>query len=215
VNEERFWPIIMVVIYGGLIPILYLPYAFPYRRPIQMASHPDGVLVAPPSYPEDPEGIRETNHVWILYKIAAVMWFLVLTPFVYMAITGARFDFKPLPAVGISIVAHLFFAWLLGRITVEVDQTGIKASMGPIKSKTAIEDIGSIRACTVRPLRDFFGWGLRIKADGSRGFIADMNVGLEFIRKDSRRTVVTVREPQQYVDFVRWAKANKRMESNG
>jgi hypothetical protein len=85
----------------------------------------------------------------------------------------------------------------------------IKAGMGPIKSKTAMEDIESIRACTVRPLRDFFGWGLRIKADGSRGFIADINVGFEFIRKDGRRTVVSVRDPQRYVDYVRWVKTNK------
>jgi hypothetical protein len=31
--------------------------------------------------------------------------------------------------------------------------------MGLVKSKTAIEDIESIRSVAVRPLRDFIGWG--------------------------------------------------------
>ncbi len=67
--------------------------------------------------------------------------------------------------------------------------------MGLFKSKTKIDDIKSIRSCTIIPFRDFMGWGFKIKPDGTRGFIADGKVEIEFIKKNNRRTVVTVQNP--------------------
>ncbi len=86
VDEERFWPLILVVVYGGIVLLQIAMYG-PYFLPVRTASFPDGELVPPPDKLESPEGIRELNHVWVLYKIAALMWFLILTPFVYMAVT--------------------------------------------------------------------------------------------------------------------------------
>lgn len=208
VDEERFWWIILVVMYGGLIPMLFSIYIYPLIRPVQAHSLPDGELVPPPTNLENPEGLQELNHIWILYKIAVTMWSIILAPFVYMAITGARFDYSPVQFLGVVISLHLFFTWWLGRITAEVNPTFIRVGMGPIKSKTPIAEIESIRSVAVRPLRDFLGWGWRVKGDGTVGWIADMKVGVEFTRKDGRRTVVSVRDPQRYVDYVRRIKAD-------
>jgi hypothetical protein len=125
-----------------------------------------------------------------------------------MAITGERFDYSPVHFIGVAISLHLFLTWLLGRITAEVDQTAFTLGYGLFKSKTAIKDIVSIRSVAVRPLCDFLGWGFRVKGDGTRGFITDLNVGVEFTRKDGRRTVVTIREPQRFVDYVRRSKVS-------
>ncbi len=182
VDEDRYWPIILLVADDGGLLLLFVLY-FPYFRPIKTASLPDGKLVPPPSQPEDPGGIRETNHIWIIDKISVVFWLLFATPAVYMVITGARFDYKSLDTIFGIAAFHFLLIWIFARITAEVDPTGIKVGMGPFKSKTAMEDIESIRTCTIRPIRDFLGWGFRIKADGTRGFIADGNAGIEFTRQ--------------------------------
>jgi hypothetical protein len=160
-----------------------------------------------------PARIRETNHIWIIYKIAAVFWLLVATLVVFSSTSGGRLDFTRLEYLVLPAALHFFFIWVLGKITAEVDQSGIKVGMGPFKSKTRIEDIESIRPCTIRPLRDFWGWGWKKRSDGTRGFIGDGNVGVEFIRKDGRRTVVTVSDPERFVDYVCRIRAEKQLDN--
>lgn len=212
VDEATLFPILSLVVYGGLI-VLLLVLLYPYVKPIQTASLPDGELVPPPDDPEGPESIRETNHIWIIYKFSAVVWLVVTTPIVYMGFTSEQVDLAPLQVIGAIAAVQFLVMWLLGRITAEADQTGIEVGMGPFKSKTPIEDIQSIRSCTIRPLRDFLGWGWRVKVDGTRGFIGDGNVGVEITRRNGARTVVTVREPQRFVDFVRRVKATHRLDT--
>ena len=213
VNEETFWPVILIVIYGGQILMVFAIFIYPLLSPIQAPSLPERQLVPPPSKVEKPEGFGEVNHIWILYKISAVMWLVLFTPFVYSAITRSRIDTSTLISLGVAAVLHTSLTWLLGRISAEVNQDWIRAGMGPFKSKTAIGDIESIRSVTVRPLREFMGWGWRVRGDGTRGFIADMNVGVEYVRKSGRKFVVTVQDPQRYVDYVRWVKANEAGQS--
>ena len=208
INEERFWWIILVVIYGGLFPLMFAVYG-PYLRPLQKASLPDGPIAPPPTELDNPEGIRETNHISILYKIAVPMWLILGAPAVYFAISGARTAYPPLEFWGSIAALHLFLTWWLGRITAEANPAFFRVGMGPFKSTTPIKEIESIRSVAVRPLREFLGWGWRVKADGTRGYIADLNVGVEFMRNDGRRTVVTVQDPQRFVDYVRWAKVNQ------
>jgi hypothetical protein len=108
VDEERYWWIILVVAYGGLIPMLFAIYIYPLIRPVQAPSLPDGQLVPPPTNLADPTGIREMNYIWILYKIAVTMYFIILSPYVYMAITGERFDYNPVQFLG--VVNHYIFS---------------------------------------------------------------------------------------------------------
>lgn len=81
-----------------------------------------------------------------------------------------------------------------------------RVGMGPIKSRTKIKDIESIRSVAVRPWRDFLGRGFRVKTDGARGFIAGRGPGVEFTKSNGKRVTVSVRDPQAFVDFVRQVK---------
>lgn len=154
-----------------------------------------------------PDRIRETNHIWIIYKIAAVMWVVIGAIVVFTGRSSGGPDITRLQFLALPAAIHFFLIWVLGRITVDVDQTRIKVGMGPFKSKTPIEDVTSIRPCTIQPLREFWGWGWKRRRDGTHGFIGDGNAGVEFVRKDGKRTVVTVSDPQRFVDFVRRAMA--------
>ena len=153
--------------------------------------------------------IRETNHIWIIYKMAAAMWFVIAAVVVFSNTSSRGPDFTRLQFLVVPAAIHFFLICVLGRITVEVDHICIKVGMGPFKSKTRIEDVQSIRTCTIRPIRDLWGWGWRRRLDGTRGFIGDGNEGFEFTRSDGKRTVVTARGPQRFVDFVQRLKANE------
>ena len=153
--------------------------------------------------------IRETNHIWIIYKMAAAMWLVIAAIVVFSNTSSRGPNFTSLQFLVMPATIHFFLIWVLGRITVEVDHICIKVGMGPFKSKTRIEDVQSIRTCTIRPIRDLWGWGWRRRLDGTRGFIGDGNEGFEFTRSDGKRTVVTARDPQRFVDFVQRLKANE------
>ena len=153
--------------------------------------------------------MQETNHIWILYKLMLVIFFIGALPSVYMTITDTELDYPSLANVGIVLVLYFAILLVLGRITAEVDQASITVGMGPFKSTTPIENVQSVRSTTIRPLRDFLGWGWRVRADGTRGYIADGDVGIEITRDDGSRTVVTVSDPQRFVDYIHWAKANQ------
>ncbi|MEM7474081.1 MAG: hypothetical protein AAF483_03755 [Planctomycetota bacterium] len=155
------------------------------------------------------ERIRETNHIWIIYKMAAALWLVIAAFFVFSNTSSQGPDFTRLQFLVMPAAIHFVLIGVLGRITVEVDHICIKVGMGPFKSKTRIEDVQSIRTCTIRPIRDLWGWGWRRRMDGTRGFIGDGNEGFEFTRSDGKRTVVTARDPQRFVDFVQRLKANE------
>ena len=160
-----------------------------------------------------PDRIRETNHIWIIYKMAAAMWLVIAAVLVFSNMSSRGPDFTRLQLLVMPAGIHFFLIWVLGRITAEVDHTCIKVGMGPFKSKTRIEDVQSIRTCTIRPIRDLWGWGWRRRLDGTRGFIGDGNEGFEFTRSDGKRTVVTASDPQRFVDFVHRLKASEPSDS--
>ena len=162
-----------------------------------------------------PDRIRETNHIWIIYKMAAAMWLAIAALVVFTNTSSRGPDFTSLQFLVMPAAIHFFLIWVLGKITVEVDLICIKVGMGPFKSKTRIEDVQSIRTCTIRPIRDLWGWGWRRRLDGTRGFIGDGNEGFEFTRSDGKRTFVTARDPQRFVDFVQRLKANEPSVNGG
>lgn len=61
VDEERFFPALLLVIYGGMILMLLAVYFRPFFKPLKTETLPDGTLVPPPSETENPEGFGELN----------------------------------------------------------------------------------------------------------------------------------------------------------
>ncbi len=64
-----------------------------------------------------------------------------------------------------------------------------------------LEEIQGAQVVEVRPFRQWGGWGLRLRLDGSRGLITQSGPGVEFSLSDGRSFVATVAEPDRVVEL--------------
>ncbi len=129
----------------------------------------------------------------MVIAFAAVM---VLYPEpVFLTIMGSTVAF-------LSILVAVFV-----NLEVLCDRKRLYFHYGPVGKEVPLDDIVSVRAVSIHPLRDYMGYGIRLGPDGSVGYIAAGNVGARISMEDGKEYVVTLRDPQGLVDYVRSAKA--------
>lgn len=63
--------------------------------------------------------------------------------------------------------------------------------------------------------REYMGWGIRVGADGSIGYISAGNVGVRLERYRRKDYVITVSDPQSLVDYVEAARGKERSGEGG
>jgi hypothetical protein len=93
------------------------------------------------------------------------------------------------------------------NLEVLCDRKRLRFHYGPVGKDVPLGEIVSARAVSVHPLRDYMGYGIRLGPDGSVGYIASGNVGVRISLEDGKEYVVTMRDPQGLVDYIRSAKA--------
>ncbi|SDU39008.1 DUF1648 domain-containing protein [Jiangella alkaliphila] len=99
--------------------------------------------------------------------------------------------------LGLSVVLALLAAAMFS-ITVTVDERGlrVRGRFGRPRLHTSLDRIARASTVTVRPVRDFGGWGYRVSAvgplRGARGYVLRGGEALLVERTDGARTVVTV-----------------------
>jgi hypothetical protein len=126
--------------------------------------------------------------------VFAAMMVLYPEPF-FLTIMGSTIAF-------LSVLVAIFL-----NLEVMCDRKQLSFHYGPVGKEVPLEDIVSVRAISVHPLRDYMGYGIRPGPDGSVGYIASGNVGVRISLEDGKEYVVTMRDPQGLVDYVRSAKA--------
>lgn len=94
-------------------------------------------------------------------------------------------------------------AWAFRCLELRVDTNGVKASWGGVFSKTiALEDIAGVEVGQYQWL-GFGGWGWRYSFKGDVAFsILGVTPTLVVRRRNGRKLVVTMPEPQQAADAV-------------
>ncbi len=99
--------------------------------------------------------------------------------------------------LGLGVVLALLAAAMFS-ITVTVDERGlrVRGRFGRPRLHTSLDRIARASTVTVRPIRDFGGWGYRVSAvgplRGARGYVLRGGEALLVERTDGARTVVTV-----------------------
>lgn len=109
-----------------------------------------------------------------------------------VAVVGRQWWVLALSAV-LAVLAVALYS-----ITVTVDQRGltVRGRFGWPRTHTSLDHIERAGTVTVRPVRDFGGWGYRVSAMGSlrgtRGYVLRGGEALFVERTDGVRTLVTV-----------------------
>lgn len=66
----------------------------------------------------------------------------------------------------------------------------------------ALDDIDHAEVRNIDPLTDFGGWGLRLAADGSRGYVTRSGPGLVIHRKSKKPFAITVKDAESFAATV-------------
>lgn len=98
--------------------------------------------------------------------------------------------------VGATVLAVTIAVLSLSRVTLRVDESGLRLGFGPgVRVQVPLEDIRQAAAEDIRPL-EWGGWGYRIRP-GRRGLILRAGPGLVLDLRNGSRFGVTVDAPEQ------------------
>lgn len=198
-DERVFLAFYLVFVMGGAV-LLIAVVAYPWIRPLP-APEVEGLAELPSGRADLSRPWHETVHMKVFWAIFP----LVLGFCVLMAILVPSEGSLQSLSLVVAIILVVYF--LLGKLEVDCTPRTLRFKLGPIGPTIPLAEIESIRPTSVQPLKDFMGWGIRVGADGARGYIVAGTTGVRIQLMDGKQYVVTLPEPQSLVDYVRAAQA--------
>lgn len=107
---------------------------------------------------------------------------------------GASAAVGELPAMYLLAVGLGALALATSVVVVTVDGSGLTARspLGWPRYRIPLDEVVGVTVTQVHPLRDFGGWGYRVRVGGGVGYVVRTGEGIEVERTGGRRFVVTV-----------------------
>lgn len=191
-----------IIVLGGSVVLIVL-IIFPYFNKITPPKRPDGLSgVSTKSF--DPDS------VFVMIDKLKLVWYLTIpistfmgAMTIYSIIRESYIEAIILIASGTLIILVLF---ILDTISLLADKDQILVRLGPFKDIIPMKDVETIRPVSVRPFRDFMGIGKRLGPDGAIGYISYKKTGVRIETKDDKIFVITLDNPQEFTEFVRYFK---------
>lgn len=194
----------LVVLVGSLVLIILV--IFPYFNKITPPKRPDGIPgVATKAFDLDCTFILNDKLNLATYLVVPISTFMIGMT-VYSFIQKSYIEVIIFVFTGTVVILILY---LLDTISVLADKDQIIVGLGPLKDVIEMKDVDTIRPISVRPFRDFMGIGKRLGPDGAIGYIAYKKTGVRIETTDNKIIVVTMDNPQEFTDFVRYFKQLK------
>ncbi|MHC4307970.1 MAG: hypothetical protein ACYSR7_05030 [Planctomycetota bacterium] len=196
---------VLVTVFGSLLLILMLIY--PYFSKITPPHRVDGELIS-----SETIGIEFDRESVIMYSMKIMIIYYIGIPisilaygFTLWAFFEAYYFVAAISAGTGTVLIGVIL--ILGKINLIADKHQIRVGLGPLKDVINMEDVVTIRPISVRPFRDFMGLGKRVGPDGSIGYIVNKKTGVRIETTDNRIIVITLDNPQEFTDFVRYFKS--------
>ncbi len=152
--------------------------------------------------------------VWItvLVVIAAGASIAIFAVGMYIQlIRGEPWGDRAMSDTALAIVGGTFtllgfgLIWLFVslKLITEVHPDGLHIRFAPMRTaKVPYSRISSIEVETVRPIRDFGGWGVRY-GRGTKAYLARGNTGVRVVRSDGKDIFVGSQQPDELAAAVR------------
>lgn len=187
---------------GGSV-ILIILVIFPYFNKITPPKRPDGLAgISTKSFDPDNTFIMIDKLKLASYLAFPISTFIIAIA-VYSLIQEEYVESIILIIVGTLVILILF---MLDTISLLANKDQILVRLGPFKDIILMKDVDTIRPVSVRPFRDFMGIGKRVGPDGAIGYIAYKKTGVRIETKDNKIFVITLDNPQEFTEFVRYFK---------
>jgi hypothetical protein len=201
-ESEMIWITwILFILIGNILLIGIIVY--PFFRKISYPRVADGTIVQDQTpISSDSKFFEQVKLKWLYYICVPllIIYISFTTYFIIEGITDVAVIFL------LVIIFLLGILILFGSMVVTADAERIIFNLGPIRTILNIEEVDTIRPVSVRPLRDYLGWGKRLGTDGSIGYIADLKTGVRIELKDGKAYVTTIKNVQQLTNLVRFFK---------
>ena len=141
-------------------------------------------------------------------ETGGVMAALMVAVLIIMGGSTAFMAMYPVPEWALYVMCGstalvAFFMIVFRRLNVTVDESGVCADWGGIiRKRIPLDDIAEVRVEPYRWLQ-FGGWGWRFNLGGDVAFSQiGVSEALNIRRKNGKRLVVTLRNPQEAADAV-------------
>ena len=189
-----------IIVFGGMI-IMFAVLLYPFLKKAEMPEAEDGKLLDGILDEKDlPEVYHEKVRTFLVYEMVIPFLLLQVGLSVFLLWIGEFIGGLINVAVTVLLVAVLIF---FGHLEVSATKKHLHFHYGPIGKKVPYKDIKSIRSTAVHAFKDFMGWGIRMGPDGTWGYIASGKVGVRLKLKNGKKYVVTVKDPETLVAYVR------------
>lgn len=197
---EQYEYVYTLIVLGGSL-ILIILVIFPYFNKITPPKRLDGLPgVSTKTFDPDSIFLMNDNLKLALYLAFPISTF-ILGMAIYSFVQEDYIEAIILVTVGTLVILILY---MLDTISLIADGDQILVSLGPFKDIIKMKDVETIRPVSVRPIRDFMGIGKRLGPDGAIGYIAYKKTGVRIETTDNKIIVVTMDNPQEFADFVRY-----------
>jgi MFS family permease len=207
-DEGVFVAVYMAIVLGGavlLIVVLTRPLLRPPRGELRMR---DGLAVE--------EGVtrklRPGETYYLRMRFNLILYLIV--PLV--VVMGVMTLFMPDRTSAMIMVGVTALMAVIGMIfinfEVRADRQRLSFKFGYFGKELQLDEITHISATEVNAMKDFMGYGVRIGPDGTIGYILQGDKGFRVETGDGKSYVVTIPEPEELVEYVRAAKAERDRE---
>lgn len=123
---------------------------------------------------------------------------MVLWGTLFVAAVAAVADGEPwVPAILVAVGAAI--QWLVGGLTVRLHRDHLTVGLGGarlVRSRIRYSDIVAVEAVRYSPLREFGGWGYRIRGD-RRAWTARGDEAVVLDMRDGRRIYIGTESPDR------------------
>lgn len=136
---------------------------------------------------------------WLLFSV--IVFLIIAVVLIPIFFYDAEFDQnrqRSLLVGGISCVVLVVFM-LITRLETAITQTGIQYQFFPFhwkKHQLTWEEIEDIKVITYSPLKDYGGWGYRLKRNGDKALNVSGNQGIECKLKSGKIILFGTKDPQ-------------------
>jgi len=143
----------------------------------------------------------EVHKMDTLYPLLLISITAVANAIVYFAVKLYELDFFYVTMTAASVLTSFF---LIMKLNIRMDATGIKYNLFPIHWKSnfiPLENIKHIFVRTYKPIQEYGGWGIRMGTNG-RAYSVQGTQGIQIELNDGKKILLGTDKPVEWEYFL-------------
>lgn len=149
----------------------------------------------------------ETYYLRIRFKF---ILYIMVPMIMFMAVLMLFIpDRTAVISIGVGTVVMVVIALIFINFEVKADLETLSFKFGYFGKELPLDTITHISVTKVNAMKDFMGYGVRIRSDGTIGYILQSGVGFRVETEEGKKYVVTIPDPEELVEYVKAVRAER------